>query len=152
LGRHAPRPWQFPPPLTTGQSGVVGSSPTATNSRTALLLNRRNTHCNTTFPASQWQAPKGVAVFTSGSKSKNNLAPSALQKGQLSVFLHTKMLLTYLCFYQFLLTPLHHIRILYLYIRYRCSQSVSDTTLFSAVSMFPLKCFLSHICLFTHAV
>ena len=34
---HSSRLWLFPPPLTTGQSGVVGSSPTATNSRTDLL-------------------------------------------------------------------------------------------------------------------
>ena len=34
---HSSRLWLFPPPLTTGQSGVVGSPPTATNSRTSLL-------------------------------------------------------------------------------------------------------------------
>ena len=39
------------------------------------FLDRRNTHCNTTFPASQWQAPKGVAAFPSGSESKNSFAP-----------------------------------------------------------------------------
>lgn len=98
--------WQFPPPLTTRQSGVVGSSPTATNSRTALFLDRRNTHCNTTFPASQWQAPLGWLHSPLAQNLRTALFPIHCTESTTVIFSPAKMLLTYLYFYQFLLTSL----------------------------------------------